>query len=161
TEMSSVSRQACGPLDAFRRFRETSPSLIAEQERFALNNDTKNCEPLNALPRARVRVDMKLEDVSVDFALLAFETTAEIQVLIPSRSVFEEGRTANPDFAPLLGNGVYRVSFCLDQQTANRTNPNGVVGLVLVKGKGPFNLGLDPKLPDTLGLNPNADDVMP
>src|SRR5262249_46300580 len=89
-EVSSVGRQACGPLNAFRRFREASPSLLAEQRRFNINNDTSNCEPLNAMPRARIRVDVKLEDESVDFALLGFESNGEMQALLPSRAVFDK-----------------------------------------------------------------------
>ncbi|HEX3485403.1 MAG TPA: serine/threonine-protein kinase [Micropepsaceae bacterium] len=151
TEVSTVQREACGPLNAFRRMREAAtpagPSLVAQQRQFRLGNDPRFCgqEPLK---RARVTVNLRLEEPSTDFTLLGLEPNGQMQQLIADRKDFEAARAQSHDFAPNLGGNIYTLSFCVDETTAARS-AQGLIGLVLVKGMGPFSLGFDPNAKDS------------
>ena len=77
-----------------------------------------------------------------------------MQQLISNRAQFDAIRKSNPEIADELGDGTYRFFFCTDEASA-RASLNGLVGLVLVKGQGPFSLGLDPSATDMTAV---ADD---
>jgi len=150
TDVRAVQSDACGPLNAFRRFRESSeagPSLAIQQTQFRLGNDPKFCVQREQR-EARVSAALTLETPDTDFTLLGFESNGHVQQLIPSRADFEAARASNPELALNLGGNIYQLSFCVDEATASRT-AGGLVGLVLVKGTGPFALGLDPNAPDS------------
>lgn len=154
-EVSAVQPQACGPLNAFRRFREPAsplgPSLAVQQMQFRLQNDPRFCGQ-DALRKARVTVNLRLDDPSVDFTLLGLEPNGQMQQLIADRKQFEAARAQSPEFAPNLGGNIYTMSFCVDEMTAARSSR---VGLVLVKGMGPFSLGFDPNARDSAAVPPD------
>ena len=153
-EVSAVEAPACAPLNAFRRFREPSgsaPSLAVQQRLFRLGNDPRYCGE-GGLRKARVTVNLRLDDASTDFTLLGLEPNGQMQQLIADRAEFEAARAANPELAPNLGGNIYTMSFCVDEATAARSNRQGAVGLVLVKGQGPFSLGFDPNARDSIAV---------
>ena len=150
-DVSTVQREACGPLNAFRRFREPAtaagPSLAAVQRQFRIGNDPRFC---GQDPLRRARVTVRLVEPATDFTLLGLEPNGRMQQLIADRMEFEAARAQSPDFAPNLGGNIYTLSFCVDEATAARSNREGLVGLVLVEGKGPFSLGFDPNAKDSV-----------
>jgi predicted Ser/Thr protein kinase len=152
TAVSAVQPQACNALNGFRHFREPAspqgPSLAVQQRLFTLGNDPRYCGE-DGLRKARVTVNLRLEDPSTDFTLLGLEPNGQMQQLIADRAEFEAARARNPELAPNLGGNIYTMSFCVDEATAARSNKQGAVGLVLVKGQGPFALGFDPNARDS------------
>ncbi|HXJ00395.1 MAG TPA: serine/threonine-protein kinase [Micropepsaceae bacterium] len=151
--VSSVQPQACGALNAFRRFREPAspvgPSLAVQQRLFTLGNDPRYCGE-DGLRKARVTVNLRLDEPTTDFTLLGLEPNGQMQQLIADRAEFEAARARNPELAPNLGGNIYTMSFCVDEATAARSNKQGAVGLVMVKGQGPFALGFDPNAHDSV-----------
>lgn len=145
--------QACGPLNALRRFREPASaagvSLAVQQRQFRLHNDPRFC--LDDKPRkARVTANLRLDSASTDFTLLGLEPNGQMEQLIQDRKHFDDARAGHPDFAPNLGGNIYTMSFCVDEATAARSN--GQVGLIMVEGTGPFALGLDPNASDSVAV---------
>jgi hypothetical protein len=142
TAVSSVGPPACPALDAFSMFREIASagglSLTARQKEFRLENDPVFCESM----RARVDMDLRLGGASNDFTLLALEPTGRMQQLIVNRGQFEAEAKARPAFATNLGNDNWRMSFCVDELSAQ----SGVAALVMVKGSGPLSLPPDANL---------------
>lgn len=152
-EVFRLAPQACAPLNALRRFREPASaagvSLAVQQRQFRLQNDPRFCAA-DRLRKARVTANLRLDNASTDFTLLGLEPDGQMQQLIQDRKHFDDARAAHPDFAPNLGGNIYTMSFCVDEATAARSN--GQVGLIMVKGKGPFALGFDPNASDSVAV---------
>jgi serine/threonine-protein kinase len=146
TAVSSVGPPACVPLNAFRTFREAASggglSLAARQREFSLGNDAAFC----GNTQARVEMDLRPGGSSNDFTLLAMEPTGRMQQLIINREQFEAAASRTPEFAANLGGDNWRMSFCVDELSAQ----SGVAALVLIKGAGPFSLGLSADNPSEL-----------
>jgi len=146
--------QACGPLNVLRRFREPASaagvSLAVEQRQFRLQNDPTGFCVADRLRKARVTANLRLDSASTDFTLLGLEPNGQMEELIPDRKHFDDARATRPDFAPNLGGNIYTMSFCVDEATAARSN--GEVGLIMVKGTGPFALGFDPNASDSVAV---------
>lgn len=153
SEVFRLAPQACGPLNALRRFREpvstAGVSLAVQQRQFRLHNDPRFC--LDDKPRkARVTANLRLDSAATDFTLLGLEPNGQMEQLIQDRKHFDDARAGHPDFAPNLGGNIYTMSFCVDEATAARSN--GEVGLIMIKGTGPFALGFDPNATDSVAV---------
>jgi eukaryotic-like serine/threonine-protein kinase len=152
-EVFRLAPQACGPLNALRRFREPASaagvSLAVQQRQFRLQNDPRFCAA-DKIRKARVTANLRLDSASTDFTLLGLEPNGRMEQLIQDRKHFDDARATSPDFAPNLGGNIYTMSFCVDEATAARSN--GQVGLIMVKGTGPFALGLDPNASDSVSV---------
>jgi serine/threonine-protein kinase len=137
-----VQPEACAPLDAFSQFRDmaslTAPSLFVEQPEFVLG------QPMacgrGRLKQAEVKFTLKIGEPPADFSLIFLLPDGRMLQLITNRASFDQLRRRAPTIKD-VGDNTYTMTLCTDEAAA-RESPNGRFGLVLLKGTGPFQLGL-------------------
>jgi eukaryotic-like serine/threonine-protein kinase len=143
----AIDRSACSLLDTLRAFRNSSsPALRLVNSRLPLRSIGTGLCASNSLRQAEV--DVAMDTGTEDFSLLGLDGKGGIQQLYASRAEFDSNRAADPRRARDLGNMVYRLSFCADENTM-RASPDGLAGILILKGRGPFDLELARKTRDT------------
>jgi hypothetical protein len=134
----AIGGAACGMLDALRAVREPSSemgrALEVKQQQFHLQDNLQSCKA-KGVRQAQIVVDAHL-DAAGDFALLVIDAMGAVQPLYANRAAFDAARAKYPDNVGDLGNGAYRLTFC--------TGKTGPAGILLVKGRGPFEINGDP-----------------
>jgi serine/threonine-protein kinase len=152
-----VDRRSCGLLDAFRQFREPSSdvgrALIPGRSQFHLQKNSEACVE-KGMRQARIVMDIKVGNLADDFTILGMDAKGGIQQLFIDRASFDYMRSTKALVVSDLGNDSYRLMFCTDQNTA-LSSPNGLAGLLLIKGRGPFDLGLNPLATDIQTVSPD------
>ncbi len=132
---------ACAPLKAF--YAKQSPgapaALSIEQAKIPLG-DSAAC-PRGAGRQAEVNFVLKPSDTINDFVLVSILSDGRMRQVIPSRAVYDQMRKVGALKA--VGENAYAMTLCAGE-AAVRESPDGVFGLVLLKGSGPFQLGLKP-----------------
>jgi serine/threonine-protein kinase len=128
---------SCGMLDALRPFREpsseTGRALEVKRTQFHLQTNLQTCQT-NGVRQAQVVLDAHIG--AGDFALFLIDAKGALRALYAGRAAFDAARAKDPDAAGDLGNGSYRLSFC--------TGETGTAGVLLVRGRGPFDVGSNP-----------------
>ena len=149
-----VQPAACAVLDAISPFRNSTagsaPLLQMEQPVFALGQPP-DC-PRGPLKQAEVKFTMNVGNPADDFSLITLLPDGRMLQLIPNRASFDQMRRRTTAIRNIDNNN-YGMTLCTDEMAA-RDSPNGRFGLILLRGKGPFDLGLKPgdyaKAPDDL-----------
>ena len=128
-----VAPATCAALDSMRQFREpnsdTGRRIATQQSNWEL---MKEAPPCNG-PNAKVVVDVKT-DPAQDFSILGFDRKGGLQQIFDNRAALEAVKTQAPDLVTDKGAGAYSTTACY--------NETGLVGEVLLTGKGPFPVDL-------------------
>ncbi len=133
-DVSLITPAGCAALDAFRQVRATGESrLSVPQRRFAMRLQPADSSYPGKIA-ANAVVGIAINDPSLDFALLGLEPSGRIDMVIPSRVAFLEQVRTSRNGVPItdLGRDRYRLQIDLDHA--------GWSGLLLVTGKGPFDV---------------------
>ena len=145
-----VQPAACAPLKAIYAKRDmaaaAAPALSVEQPRFALGQPAA-C-PRGGQRQAEVNVTLKTGETQPDFSLVSILSDGRMRQVIPSRAIFDQMRKAGA--LKQAGGNAYTLTLCTSEAAAH-DSPDGVFWLVLLKGAGPFQLGLKPayeRVPD-------------
>ena len=132
--VETVQPAACSVLDALRERRESRPNsargLTALQPSFEMNTGVQGC-PSGSWARPVVTIAPR--SPSEDFSLLSISPSGKIEQAFRDRANMLELGGRYPGLIQDMG-GSYRYSAC-------RRDP-GMSALVMVQGKGPFDLGL-------------------
>ncbi len=128
-----VAPATCAALDTMRQFREPASDvgrrIATQQSNWEL---MKEAPPCNG-PNAKVVVDVKT-DPAQDFSILGFDRKGGLQQIFADRAALEAVKTQAPDLVTDKGAGAYSTTACY--------NETGLVGEVLLTGKGPFPVDL-------------------
>jgi hypothetical protein len=136
TGVGRITTAGCSILDTFRGAKGSSQDRIsASQSRYNLALQTEG--PSVGRQAAAVAIDLNLDALDGDFALVGLEPSGQVDVLIPNRAAFDalvarSVSTGHPLTA--LGNGRYRLRLLVDHV--------GWSGLLLLTGQGPFEPAL-------------------
>jgi serine/threonine-protein kinase len=132
-DVSLITPAGCAALDAFRQIRATGENrLSVPQRRFEMRPQPPESAYAGKIA-ANAIVTIAIADPAVDFALLGVEPSGRIDMVIPSRRAFADTLRQSKNGVPItdLGGDRYRLQIDLDHA--------GWSGLLLVKGKGPFD----------------------
>jgi serine/threonine-protein kinase len=124
SDVSPIDSGSCSAIDAFRAIRAEGQSHIASaQRKYEMDVLPPESDQHGKLGASAV-VELNLAGVQGDVALLGLEDNGHVQQFVKTRS--DLGAPTRPDF--------YRIP--------TDTTHQGWSGVVLISGKGPFNLGL-------------------
>ena len=130
-DVATIAPGGCAALDAFRQFRTDSGyRMTATQPRYEMT--TQASGPYAGSAAANARIDLNLDDRSLDFALLGIEPSGAITMILPNRAAFLDALANSEGGRPISdeGNSRYRLHIDLDHE--------GWSGLMLLTGRGPF-----------------------
>ena len=149
--VSQVQVSSCNVLDIVRSFRAPASymgeALHVQRTPYHLLPNPEGCPQA---PSARIVADWKTPDPSADFYLGEVESSGRIGVIFPSHAEFSRAATLRPLEAGADGPS-FHTTICVDDQMAQRSPISGVL---LISGKGPFDLGPMPQL-DSLAVSSN------
>ncbi|MGY4398458.1 tRNA A-37 threonylcarbamoyl transferase component Bud32 [Sphingomonas sp. UYAg733] len=136
SDVSPITQAGCAALDAYRQIRARDGSrLTVAQPRFEMRRQP----PGSAYPgttAATAVVVIGIADPTRDFTLVGLEPSGKIDMVIPNRAAFKAQIAASRNGVPIndLGGDRYRLQIDLNHQ--------GWSGLLLVSGKGPFDVAV-------------------
>lgn len=133
-DVAPITAAGCAALDTFRQVRATeTDSLSIAAPRFEMVRQSAGPFAGKEAVTAPVEITPAAD---ADFAIAGIEPSGAITVLIPDRAAFERELAGSQNGRPIQdeGQGKYKLNIDLDH--------SGWSGIMLVTGKGPFDINL-------------------